>query len=79
MHPVLVCCTQILLTWEFPHLTPHFVDEAMTIVCFDYVFRKIRKAMSSSDFKKAARMPWRTLKGVKTLGGGSGDGVVVLD
>jgi metastasis-associated protein MTA len=41
--------------------------------------RKLRKALASADFKKAARKPWRQLKGVKVLGGGSGDGVVVLD
>lgn len=43
--------------------------------------RKLRKALAAADFKKAARKPWRKLEGVKVLGsgGGSGDGVVVLD
>jgi hypothetical protein len=41
--------------------------------------RKLRKAMSTGDFKKAARKPWRVLKGVKTLGSGASDGVVILD
>ena len=44
--------------------------------------RKLRKALSAADFKKAARKPWRKLKGVKVLGGSTateGSGVVVLD